>query len=308
MVKKVYICKEKSKITAMKNERVLISFDYALKRLLRNKANYAVLEGFLSELLMRDIVVKSIGESESNKEHARDKYNRVDVLVEDASGEILLIELQFSIEMDFLHRMLYGVSKSLTERIVQGEEYLEVKKIYSINIVYFDLGQGEDYVYHGKTHFKGLHRHDELQLSKAQRETFGKEIAGDIYPEYYILKINNFDDVAKDTLDEWIYFFKHNAIKDEFKAKGLDKAREVLDRAKLSPEEQRTYDYLQMQRSHDLSMIASSKLEGKIEGREEGKIEGREEGREEGRKEREKLAKELEAALAELARLKKPDT
>ena len=163
----------------MKNERILISFDYALKRLLRNKANYAILEGFLSELLMRDIVVKSIGESESNKEHARDKYNRVDVLVEDASGEILLIELQFSIEMDFLHRMLYGVSKSLTERIVQGEDYLKVKKIYSINIVYFDLGQGEDYVYHGKTHFKGLHRHDELRLSKAQRETFGKETAGD---------------------------------------------------------------------------------------------------------------------------------
>jgi predicted transposase/invertase (TIGR01784 family) len=284
----------------MKNERVLISFDYALKRLLRNKANYAILEGFLSELLMRDIVVKSIGESESNKEHARDKYNRVDVLVEDASGEILLIELQFSIEMDFLHRMLYGVSKSLTERIVQGEDYLKVKKIYSINIVYFDLGQGEDYVYHGKTHFRGLHRHDELQLSKAQRETFGKETAGDIYPEYYILKINNFDDVAKDTLDEWIYFFKHNAIKDEFKAKGLDKAREVLDRDKLSPEERRTYDYVQMQRSHDLSMIASSKLEGRVEGREEGRAEGR--------AEREKLAKELETALAELARLKKTVT
>jgi predicted transposase/invertase (TIGR01784 family) len=289
--------KKISKITAMKNERVLISFDYALKRLLRNKANYAVLEGFLSELLMRDIVVKSIGESESNKEHARDKYNRVDVLVEDASGEILLIELQFSIEMDFLHRMLYGVSKSLTERITQGEEYLEVKKIYSINIVYFDLGQGEDYVYHGKTHFKGLHRHDELRLSKAQRETFGKDVAGDIYPEYYILKINNFDDVAKDTLDEWIYFFKHNIIKDEFKAKGLNKAREALDRDKLTPEERRTYDYLQTQRSHDLSMIASSKLEGRIEGREEG--------RKEGREEREKLAKDLEAALAELARLKK---
>jgi predicted transposase/invertase (TIGR01784 family) len=293
----------------MQNERVLISFDYALKRLLRNKANYAILEGFLSELLMRDIVVKSIGESESNKEHARDKHNRVDVLVEDASGEILLIELQFSIELDFLHRMLYGVSKSLTERIVQGEDYLKVKKIYSINIVYFDLGQGEDYVYHGKTHFRGLHRHDELRLSKAQRETFGKEMAGDIYPEYYILKINNFDDVAKDTLDEWIYFFKHNAIKDEFKAKGLDKAREVLDRDKLSPEERSTYDYVQMQRSHDLSMIASSKLEGRVEGREEGRAEGIEEGRKKGREEgieeREKLAKELEAALAELARLKK---
>ncbi|MDR1556760.1 MAG: Rpn family recombination-promoting nuclease/putative transposase, partial [Tannerellaceae bacterium] len=192
-----------------KGERVLISFDYALKRLLRNKANYEVLEGFLSELLMRDLSVKAIGESESNREHAKDKYNKVDILVEAASGEILLIELQFTPEIDFLHRMLYGTSKTITERMVLGAKYLEVKKIYSINIVYFDLGQGRDYVYHGRTHFTGLHMKDELRLSKAQRDAFGRETAGDIYPEYYILKVNSFDDVAKDTLDEWIYFLKH---------------------------------------------------------------------------------------------------
>jgi hypothetical protein len=64
-------------------ERVLISFDYALKHLLRNKADYEILEGFLSELLMCNITVKNLGESESNKEHVTDKYNRVDVLVED---------------------------------------------------------------------------------------------------------------------------------------------------------------------------------------------------------------------------------
>ncbi|MDR2706634.1 MAG: hypothetical protein LBC02_12715, partial [Planctomycetaceae bacterium] len=62
-------------------ERVLISFDYALKRLLRNKSNYDVLEGFLSVLLKTDVKVKSIGESESNKEHEKDKYNKVDILV-----------------------------------------------------------------------------------------------------------------------------------------------------------------------------------------------------------------------------------
>jgi predicted transposase/invertase (TIGR01784 family) len=280
----------------MKRERVLISFDYALKRLLRNKANYAGLEGFLSELLARDVVVKSIGESESNKEHARDKSNRVDVLVEDRSGEILLIELQFSIEMDFLHRMLYGTSKAISERMVQGADYMEVKKVYSINIVYFDLGQGDDYVYHGTTRFRGIHKHDELHLSDAQRKVFGKETAADIYPEYYLLKINNFSDVAKDTLDEWIYFFKHNVIKDEFRAKGLDKAREALNRDKLTPEERETYDALQSQRSHELSMIASSKLEGRVEGMEEGRIA------------REKLAEDLEKEraelLAEITRLK----
>ncbi|MDR0758307.1 MAG: Rpn family recombination-promoting nuclease/putative transposase [Tannerella sp.] len=296
-----------------KGERVLISFDYALKRLLRNKANYAVLEGFLSELLMRDISVKTIGESESNKEHPDDKYNRVDILVEAESDEILLIELQFTPEIDYLHRMLYGTGKTITERMVQGAKYLEVKKVYSINIVYFDLGQGSDYVYHGRTHFTGLHIRDELRLSKAQREAFGKETASDIYPEYYILKVNSFNDVAKDTLDEWIYFLKHNVIKEEFRARGLEKARKVLDRDNLSTEERKAYDYMLRLRSENLSTIASSKLEGRIEGREEGRIEREKlakelekerEAREKEREAREKIAGEYEILLAEIARLK----
>jgi predicted transposase/invertase (TIGR01784 family) len=265
-------------------ERALISFDYALKRLLRNKANYEVLEGFLSELLMRDITVKAIGESESNREHAKDKYNKVDILVESGSGEILLIELQFTLEIDYLHRMLYGTGKTIAERMVRGAEYMAVKKVYSINIVSFDLGQGDDYVYHSRTHFTGLHKKDELRLSQAQREVFGREMAGDVYPEYYILKVNSFNGVAKDTLDEWIHFLKYNVIKDEFKAKGLDRARKVLDRANLTPEERKAYDYMLDQRSEERSMIASSKLEG--------------------REESEKLAKEKEFLLAEIARLK----
>jgi predicted transposase YdaD len=195
---------------------------------------------------------------------------------------------------------------------------MEVKKVYSINIVYFNLGHGEDYVYHGKTHFVGLHKKDELQLSMSQRETFGKETAGDIYPEYYILKVNNFDDNAKDMLDEWVYFLKHNTIKDNFKAKGLDKARVALARDNLSPEEQKAYDYMQSQRSEDLSAIASMKLEGRIEGREEGREEREklanelEKERKEREKEREKLANELEkerkereTLLAEIDRLKR---
>jgi predicted transposase/invertase (TIGR01784 family) len=249
----------------IKKDRVLISFDYALKRLLRRKANYEVLEGFLSELLGRDVKVKSLGESESNQTHIADKFNRVDILVESEDKEVILVELQFTIEADYFHRMLFGTSKAICERMEQGKEYAEVRKIYSVNIVYFDLGQGEDYVYHGKTRFIGLHTHDELKLSASQRKVFGGQEAGDIFPEYYILKINFFDDVAKEPLDEWIYFFKHNEIKAEFNAKGLQKAREVLVRDNLTPEERKEYDYLQNDRSHQLSMIASAKGEAWVE-------------------------------------------
>ena len=53
----------------------LISFDWAIKKLLRNKANFVVLEGFLNELLFDDIKIKNIIESESNQENEDDKYN-----------------------------------------------------------------------------------------------------------------------------------------------------------------------------------------------------------------------------------------
>jgi hypothetical protein len=60
-----------------------IRFDWMIKRLLRNKKSYVVLEGFLSVLLDRQIKINQILESESNHEGEDQKFNRVDLLVED---------------------------------------------------------------------------------------------------------------------------------------------------------------------------------------------------------------------------------
>jgi len=49
------------------SKRRLISFDWAMKKLLRSKANFEILEGFLSELLKDNIHILEILESESNK-------------------------------------------------------------------------------------------------------------------------------------------------------------------------------------------------------------------------------------------------
>ena len=133
----------------MHNE--LIRFDWAMKRLLRDKSNYVVLEGFLSTLLSEDLRISRFLESESNQMDKEDKFNRVDILAEDTQGRLLIIEVQNSRELYYFHRMLYGVSKAISEYINLGDDYDKVRKVYSINIVYFDLGQGEDYVYHGKT-------------------------------------------------------------------------------------------------------------------------------------------------------------
>jgi predicted transposase/invertase (TIGR01784 family) len=236
----------------------LIRFDWAVKKLLRNKANFVVLEGFLSELLFDDIKIQKILESESKQDTENDKYNRVDILTQNSKNELIIVEIQNTYEIDFFHRMIYGTSKALIENISLGQPYSEIKKVISINVVYFDLGQGKDYVYKGKTNFEGLHEKDTLQLSIQQKETFTKKEISDFFPEYYIIKVNKFNDIAKDTLDEWVYFLKNSEVKDEFKAKGLAEAKEVLDIMRLDKEQQYGYnrylDYLHYKASEILSL------------------------------------------------------
>lgn len=261
----------------------LIRFDWAMKRLLRNKSNYVVLEGFLSTLLGEDVRIVRFLESEGNQEDANDKFNRADMLAEDSQGRLLIIEVQNNHELDYFHRMLYGVSKTISEYINLGDDYDRVRKLYSINIVYFELGQGKDYVYHGKTEFRGLHdKEDILQLSVRQRELFVGKNAGDIFPEYYVLRVNDFDKVAKTPLDEWIEFLKTGVINQTATAKGLPEARERLRVDSLSPAEKRAYVRAMEAQSYQRSVIKSGWIEGRAEGREEGLAEGRAEGREEG--------------------------
>jgi predicted transposase/invertase (TIGR01784 family) len=243
----------------------LIRFDWAMKKLLRHKANFGILEGFLSELLRFDVTIESILEGEGNKQDEYDKYNRVDILVKSQNNKLMLVEVQNDSEVDYFQRMLFGVSKLVTEYIKEGEPYGTIKKIYSINIVYFGLGQGKDYVYEYKGEFIGMHENDILMPTTLQKQDFKTEKISDIFPKYYILKVNNFNDVAKDTLDEWVYFLKNSEVKDNFKAKGLDKAKEKLRYESLSDEEKKMYERFQENRRIENSISYTAKQEGKIE-------------------------------------------
>ena len=235
----------------------LVRFDWAIKHILRDKANFVILEGFLSVLLKESVFIKAILSSQANQTDDDDKYNDVDVLVENTKGEYIIIEVQNSKEHDYFHRMLFGASKVITEYIGEGKPYADVKKIISITIAYFDLGQGKDYVYHGTTNFVGLRQGDTLNLSKKQEELYRKSSIYQIYPEYWLIKadlLNN--DNVQDDLDEWIYFFKNSEVLDHFKAQGLEAAKEKLNKLKLKPHEREEYERF----VERLRKIASIKL------------------------------------------------
>ena len=259
-----------------------IRFDWAMKRLLRDKANYAVLEGLLTTLLNEKITIKNLLESESNQEDQYDKLNRVDILAEDSKGDLILFEIQNNNEYAYFQRMLFGVSKLVTEYINRGQGYDNIRKIYSVNIVYFALGSGKDYVYHGTTEFRGIHQDDILQLSPFQREKFKVETVSALYPEYYILRVNDFDKWSSTPLDQWIYFLNTGNIPDEADAPGMREAREKLKVDALSKVDREAYyrhlDNVVILRNN----IVTEREEGRFEGMEEGLREGMKKGREEG--------------------------
>lgn len=244
-----------------------------MKRLIRDKANFSILEGFLSELIGEDMRIEAVLESESNQQMEGDKFNRVDLLVENAAKELIIIEIQNSHELDYFLRILFGISKAIVEYIKEGDPYSKVKKVISINIIYFNLGQGKDYIYKGTTTFKGIHQQDTLELSPSQKKLFGKQKIEEIYPEIYLLKVNQFNDLAKDSLDEWMYFFKNSEIKESFQARGLREADQKLRVANLADDERKQYERYLDSLHYQASIAETLKFEAEERVRQEERIE-----------------------------------
>ena len=262
-----------------------IRFDWAIKRLLRQKANFGVLEGFLTVFLGEPITIVEILESESNQASADDKFNRVDIKARNSKGDIIIIEVQNTRELYYLERVLYGVAKAITEHINLGNSYEQVKKVYSISILYFDLGLGSDYLYHGQNQFVGVHTKDLLQIRSKERDAIVSRLPSEIFPEYILIRVNEFDRVAVTPLDEWMRYLKDGVIAADTSAPGLGEAREKLKYYSMSPEDQRAYDEHLNAVMIQNDVLNTAKLEGRAEGRAEGREEGRAEGREEGRAE-----------------------
>ena len=258
----------------MEEQNKYIRFDWAMKRLLRDKANFSVLEGLLTTLLNEKITINKLLESESNQEDEYDKQNRVDLLAENDKGELFIIEVQNNTEYAYFQRMLFGTSKLITEYINRGQGYDHIRKIYSVNIVYFNLGNGTDVVYHGKTEFRGIHNGELLNLTPFQRQKFNVTAVSDLYPEYYILKVNDFKKWSKVPLEQWIYFLNTGDIPSDATAPGLKEAREKLRLERMSKAEPNAYyrhlDNVVILRDNIVTARDEERLEGRAEGRTEG--------------------------------------
>lgn len=265
---------------------MLVKFDYAMKTLLRNKANFDVLEGFIEVFLGKKCTIINLLESEANQEDEEDKYNRVDIKAVDENGEIFIVEVQTTRYTYYMERVLFGVSKAVVEQLENGDDYGKIHKIYSISIVYYDFGVGEDFIYEGKTSFIGLHKNDTLKISRKEDLTleeierndsrqykFTKFDAGDIMPVYYIIRVRQFRESARNAMNEWMEFLKNNSIRPDTTVPGLEKAKEKLQYEKMTPEQRARYDRHRESLHNEYDAIRWATASGKVEGRDERSIE-----------------------------------
>ncbi len=247
-----------------------IRFDWAAKKILRDKANFSILEGLITVLLKKPVSIIEILESESNQIDASDKFNRVDIKAKNDKGEIIIVEIQLARELHYLERVLYGVAKAITEHIKLGDKYDQVKKVYSISIIYFDLGKGEDFVYKGQTVFQGINKNDTLQVTTKEKDVIQIKTPEEVFPEYYLVRIKAFNKLAENHLEEWLRYLKTGEIDENTTAPGLKDARRKLEYMKMSRPEQLAYDEHLNAIMIQNDVISTAILEGRAEGRAEG--------------------------------------
>lgn len=226
----------------MEQDNTYIRFDWAMKHMLRDKANFGILEGLVSVLLGEEVKIDEILESEGNQESERDKFNRVDIKARNSKGHIILVEVQLTRQLYYLERILYGVCKTITEHISIGDKYDQIKKVYSISILYCDYGRGDDYVYHGETRFKGIHTGNDLLVSTKEEGVIVQHLPREVFPEYYLVRVNHYNKIPESPLDEWMTYLKTGKVKEDTRTPGLQEVKRKLQYLSMTPQERSEYD------------------------------------------------------------------
>jgi len=260
----------------MYTDNDFIRLDWATKYVLRDKSDFEVFEGLMTVLLGEPVKIIELLESESNRENKDAKSNQVDIKAKNSKDEIILVEIQLEHQTDFLERILFGVSKTITEHVGKGQKYANVKKVYSVNILYFNIGVGKDYIYHGKNTFTGLNTGDTLMFNKREKQGYTRKKRANIFPEYYILRVNQYEKETADTpLEEWMLYLKEGYIRPDTTTPGLQKARECLRVLSMSDQDRKAYERYLYNKNYEEDVVETAREDGWFEGFDEGEAKGK---------------------------------
>ena len=211
------------------------------------------------------------------------KESIIDVKAKTKNNQTVIIEFQLCGNKNFIDRIFYYISKNIVNELHEGEDYQEVQKIISINLLDFNLDFGDE----GKPHrcFKLI-------------DTENQNISLD-YIQMHLIEVQRFIDILENsTIEElkknklltWMKFFTSNnlkSIENELKEANpiMTKAIEEYKRFTSDDKLMRAYAARDAFLVGQKMMLSREREEGIKEGIKEGIEKGIKKGKLEGLKE-----------------------
>lgn len=247
-------------------DKPLVSFDYAIKYLLKDKGDYSIVEGFISALFKtrgyKEIKIIALLESESNKEDGKSKRSLADVIVEDEDHRKYIIEIERSVKDSFIHKSLFNTSRLIVDNLAQREDYTDIIKVFHISLLYFPIGNNKGAIYHGKTIIHEIDSHEKLAVHITNPETGRTFDATDIMPEYFFISIPLFDDQLEREIDDWLHVMKYDAVPKTFHSPSMIQVAEKLSILKMTAQERANYSYYRKKLHNDRDELAAAEARG----------------------------------------------
>jgi hypothetical protein len=206
----------------------LISFDYAIKYLLKDKRDYEIVEGFISALLKSqgeitsDVKIIALLDTESNEDSVM-KRNLADLVVEDEEHRKYIIEIEHSIQKGFVHKGCFKTSRLIVDHLSTGTDFKNIIKVIHISILYFPIGKKP--IDNGETIIERLESQERLTIHITDPKTNVTVDIINILPKFFFISIPLFDDHLEHEIDEWLYVMKHNNVPQNFQSPYMEKVK-----------------------------------------------------------------------------------
>ncbi|EMI71702.1 hypothetical protein LEP1GSC072_1086 [Leptospira noguchii str. Bonito] len=217
-----------------------------------------------------------------------DKRSYLDIRAQDEDGKIFHVEIQVAHQSSFVKRSLYYLSGLIRDQLNRGSMYSDLKPVYQINIVDFDLIPSENF--HSKFKF---------------REESNPDIILTDDVEIHFLELSKFvkRDVRelRNNLEIWLYVLKHTSELEEEemrilvdKTPDLSKAFTILEQYSNDPQKRNELE-AKLKSDRDYAYDLAARFEaGELQGIQKGIEKGIKKGIEKGaEKEKLKFARKM---------------
>jgi len=256
-------------------DKPLISFDFAIKYLLKNKGDYDIIEGFISALFAAQgyppVKINALLDSESAMESRELKKSIADLVVEDIEGNKYIVEIDRAYTPNFVHKACFNTSRLVVDSISGNQDYTNIKKVFHISLLYFNVKILESAICHAKTI---MHQIDTAHPIDVRIANQGLVMfnSPNILPEYFFISVPKFNNIIHQEIDEWLYVMKNSDVKKDFKSPYMAKVASRLAVLKMNDQERNEYFHYLKEAVHSQDTLNAAKNQGIAEGKLEGEI------------------------------------